>query len=106
MLRSKYLLRNEGKDYTFQSVILAGVHDVKSLKLKLRSDEEHKYNSPWNSATDFNIGMSFSKNEIMTMLEEYCYDTKVRMDKDYFAGKLYYYISAYPFWVSKLCKIE
>ncbi|MBU3176416.1 AAA family ATPase [Clostridium estertheticum] len=105
MLRSKYLLRNEGNDYTFQSVILAGVHDVKSLKLKLRSDEEHKYNSPWNIASDFNIDMSFSKDEIMTMIEEYCSYTKVIMDKDYFAEKLYYYTSGYPFLVSKLCKI-
>ena len=29
MLRNKYLLRNEGEDYTFHIVILAGVHDVK-----------------------------------------------------------------------------
>lgn len=36
MLRSKYLLRNEGRDYTFHSVILAGVHDIKTLKLKIR----------------------------------------------------------------------
>lgn len=28
MLRKKYLRRNEGKDDTFQSVILAGVHDI------------------------------------------------------------------------------
>lgn len=32
MLRNKYLLRNAGKDRSFHSVILAGVHDVKSLK--------------------------------------------------------------------------
>ncbi|MCP4157869.1 MAG: AAA family ATPase, partial [bacterium] len=32
MLRHKYLLRNKGKDDTFQSVILAGVYDVKNLK--------------------------------------------------------------------------
>jgi hypothetical protein len=33
-----------------KNVILAGVHDVKSLKLKIRADEDHKYNSPWNIA--------------------------------------------------------
>ena len=33
MLRDKYLIRDEAK--TFHSVVLAGVHDVKSLKLKL-----------------------------------------------------------------------
>ena len=44
MLRNKYLERNSFK--TFHSVVLAGLHDVKSLKLKLRPDEEQKYNSP------------------------------------------------------------
>ena len=38
MLRNKYLLARVGKDYTFSSVILAGVHDVKNLKLKLRTE--------------------------------------------------------------------
>ena len=48
LLRNKYLKRNE--DITFHSVILAGVYDVKNLKLKIRSDEQHQYNSPWNIA--------------------------------------------------------
>ena len=34
MLRNKYLLRQQGKDRTFSSVILAGVYDIKNLKLK------------------------------------------------------------------------
>ena len=105
MLRNKYLLRNEGQDFTFHSVILAGVHDVKSLKIKIRPNEEHKYNSPWNIASDFDVDMSFSSKEIMTMLDNYCEDKKVQMDKEYFAKKLYYYTSGYPFLVSKLCKI-
>ncbi|WP_354093737.1 AAA-like domain-containing protein [Clostridium gasigenes] len=37
MLRSKYLSREMDEDYTFKSVILAGVHDVKTLKFKLRA---------------------------------------------------------------------
>ena len=43
MLRSKFLKRNTRP--TFHSVILAGVYDIKNLKLKLRPDEERKYNS-------------------------------------------------------------
>jgi len=105
LLRNKYLLRNEGQDYTFHSVILAGVHDVKSLKIKIRPDEEHKYNSPWNIATDFNVDMSFSKEEIMTMLDDYTENKNVTLDKEYFAERLYFYTSGYPFLVSKLCKI-
>ena len=40
MLRDKYLERDEIK--TFHSVVLAGVHDVKSLKIKLRPNEEQR----------------------------------------------------------------
>jgi len=40
MLRNKYLARETGKDFTFKSVILAGLYDVKSLRLKIRSEEE------------------------------------------------------------------
>ncbi|OAA83189.1 AAA-like domain-containing protein [Clostridium ljungdahlii] len=105
MLRNKYLLRNAGKDKTFHSVILAGVHDVKSLKLKIRPDEEHKYNSPWNIASDFDVDMSFSKEEIETMLDEYIKDKGVKLDKEYFSKRLHFYTSGYPFLVSKLCKI-
>ena len=128
MLRSKYLLRNEGRDYTFHSVILAGVHDVKQASqiydfdmiaysceemsrrfltkdLKIRADEEHKYNSPWNIASDFDVEMSFSISEIKTMLDDYVKNKAVDLNKEYFAEKLYFYTSGYPFLVSKLCKI-
>lgn len=105
MLRNKYLLRNEGRDYTFHSVILAGVHDVKSMKLKIRPDEEQKYNSPWNIATDFDVDMSFSKEEIETMLIDYIDSKGVKLNKEYFSQKLHFYTSGYPFLVSKLCKI-
>jgi Predicted AAA-ATPase. len=105
MLRNKYLLRNTGKDYTFHSVILAGVHDVKSLKLKIRLEEEQKYNSPWNIASDFDVDMSFSEEEIVTMLDDYTENKGVILDKTYFSERLYFYTSGYPFLVSKLCKI-
>jgi hypothetical protein len=35
MLRDKYLFRNAGEDFTFHSVILAGVYDVRNLKQKM-----------------------------------------------------------------------
>jgi len=51
MLRHKYLQQHDGRDYSFQSIILAGVHDIKTLKAKIRPDAESgKYNSPWNIA--------------------------------------------------------
>ena len=80
MLRNKYMKRQEGMDDTFKSVILAGVYDIKNLKLKLRPEEEKKYNSPWNIAADFNVDMSFSPKEIATMLEDYEADHHTGMD--------------------------
>jgi len=105
MLRNKYLARETGKDYTFKSVILAGLYDVKSLKLKLRSEEEAKYNSPWNIAVDFNIDMSFSAKEISTMLEEYSKDNNLSMDVNSISEKLYFFTEGYPYLVSRLCQI-
>ncbi len=43
-LRGYYL--NRENNPIFHSVILAGVYDVKNLKLKLRDDREYQYNSP------------------------------------------------------------
>ncbi|GAB4417509.1 MAG: AAA family ATPase [Bacteroidia bacterium] len=104
MLRSKYLLRMEEADATFHSAVLAGVHDIKSLKLKVRSDDTAQYNSPWNIAADFKVEMSFAPHEIAPMLVEYSQAEGVEIDVDWFADKLYYYTSGYPFLVSKLCK--
>lgn len=50
LLREKYLRMQQGKEQTFHSVILAGVYDIKTLKVKLHPEEESKYNSPWNIA--------------------------------------------------------
>lgn len=112
LLRKKYLRRNEGKEATFQSVILAGVHDVKTLKAKIRPDAEQKpfdraqdrYNSPWNIAVDFTVDLSFSPADIATMLQEYQQDKQIALDIPAIAAKLFYYTSGYPYLVSKLCK--
>ncbi|KKR03965.1 MAG: hypothetical protein UT30_C0015G0001, partial [Candidatus Uhrbacteria bacterium GW2011_GWF2_39_13] len=103
MLRDKYLRRDRGEK-TFHSVVLAGVYDVKSLKLKIRKDTETKLNSPWNIAADFNVDMSFNPAEIKTMLVSYAKDKKVKMDLNAISNRIYYYTSGYPFLVSKICK--
>jgi hypothetical protein len=105
MLRTKYLDCSQGKDHTFHSVILAGVHDVKTLKHKIRPGAEAKYNSPWNIAVNFKIDMTFSPREIASMLEQYAADRNVALDIPLFAEKLFYFTSGYPFLVSCLCKI-
>jgi hypothetical protein len=102
--RKKYLERSETGAPTFRSVILAGVHDIKNLRAKIRPDAEHSYNSPWNIAAPFNIDMSFGPEEIATMLLEYEGDHQTGMDIMAVAGRLYYYTSGYPFLVSRLCK--
>ncbi len=103
VLRNKYLERGSFK--TFHSVVLAGVHDVKSLKLKLRSEDERKYNSPWNIAADFTVDMNLQPSEIKPMLDEYVADKGVKMNTLQIAETLFYYTSGYPFLVSKLCKM-
>ena len=105
ILRNKYLNRDRPNNATFHSVILAGVHDIKTLKLKLRADEEQKYNSPWNIATDFKVEMSLLPHEIEPMLEEYAADKTITLDAKILAEKLFYYTSGYPFLVSKLCQM-
>ena len=105
ILRNKYLLREQSEDKTFRSVILAGVHDVKNLKLKLRPDEERKYNSPWNIAVEFDIDMDFNVKEIKTMLKDYKEDRDVAMNINEIAKRIHYYTSGQPFLVSKLAEI-
>ena len=102
LLRNKYLVRD--KTSTFHSVVLAGLHDVKMLKLKLRPNEEQKYNSPWNIAADFEVDMNLKAKEIKPMLDEYCAATGVTMNTQQMADVLFYHTSGYPFLVSKLCK--
>ncbi|GEP63500.1 hypothetical protein CBE01nite_12680 [Clostridium beijerinckii] len=105
MLRNKFLLRQQGKDKTFYSVILAGVYDIKNLKLKIRQDDEKKYNSPWNIAVNFNVDMSFNSDEISTMLKEYSEDKNVTISIKEISEIIYFYTSGYPFLVSRLCQI-
>lgn len=88
----------------FQSVILAGVYDIKNIKRKIRSDGEHKNNSPWNIAAKFRVDMSFSQKDIAGMLEEYEQDYRTGMNIADMAELLYEYTSGYPYLVSWLCK--
>jgi AAA-like domain/PD-(D/E)XK nuclease superfamily len=103
MLRQKYLFRKAIP--TFHSVVLAGLHDIKTLKSKIRPESEQKYNSPWNIAADYRVNMNLLIPEIVPMLEEYKQDRGVEMDTQAIAEQLFYYTSGYPFLVSKLCKI-
>ena len=104
-LRSCYLERETKGTYAFQSVILAGVYDIKNLRRKLRPDEEHKTNSPWNIAADFDVDMELSRDGIREMLNAYEADYRTGMDTDEMAVFLYDYTHGYPYLVSRLCKM-
>jgi len=114
VLRDKYLRRNDGNDYSFQSIILAGVYDIKNLKLKMvkagthkLQDGEKRINSPWNIAIDFNVDMSLNEKEIASMLAEYENDHKTGMDIEVISKEIRSYTSGYPYLVSRICqKIE
>ncbi len=102
-LRAYYLDRDRVP--TFQSAILAGVYDIRNLKRKIREDEEHKANSPWNIAADFKVKMSFSKQAIAGMLVDYEEDFHTGMDVDQISELIFDYTSGYPFLVSRICKL-
>lgn len=102
-LRAYYLRRDSVP--ALQSVILASVYDIKNLKSKLPSEEGSRTNSPWNIAVDFTMDMSFSEEDICSMLSEYEQDRQTGMDTGVMAKLLYDETAGYPFLVCRLCKI-
>mgnify|MGYP002860706311 CR=1 FL=1 len=105
LLRDGYIAREARGVKTFQSVILAGVTDVKHLKSKIRDDGEHKENSPWNIAADFTIDMSLSEVGIKGMLDEYEADHHTGMNTADIARQIREYTNGYPFLVSRICQL-
>ena len=111
ILRTKFQARSKRKDFTFHSVILAGVYDIKNIKLKMVQEGMHSlvggernYDSPWNIAENFDEDMSFSAEEIAGMLYYYEADHKTGMVIPEIAKEIYYFTSGYPFLVSLICK--
>ena len=105
MLRKKYIERDQfGDNSTFWSVVLVGVYDIKSMKVKIRPEEEHKYNSPWNVAADYKLDMTFNPQEISTMLADYESENHIGLDINEISDEIYKYTSGYPVLVSGVCK--
>ncbi|MBQ8639974.1 MAG: AAA-like domain-containing protein [Lachnospiraceae bacterium] len=102
-LRGYYIHRK--KRPTFQSVILAGVYDIKNLKQKISDGSTNKVNSPWNIAADFPVDLSFSAEEIAGMLHSYEIDYQTGMHVSAISELLYNYTAGYPYLVSRLCQI-
>lgn len=104
-LRNGYIRRDTDNIATFQSVILAGVTDVRHMRSKIRTQDQHKVNSPWNIAADFDLDMSFSAEGIKGMLEEYESDHHSGMDIMAMAQLIRDYTGGYPFLVSRICQL-
>ena len=105
-LRSLYIKSEINPGFrTFQSVILAGVTDVKHLRGKIRDEGQHKINSPWNIAADFDMDMSLSEEGIAGMLEDYEADHHTGMNVTDMAKEIRDYTGGYPFLVSRLCQL-
>ena len=104
-LRDGYISRDTDGLPAFRSVILAGVTDVKHMKSKIRPEDEHKVNSPWNIAADFDIDMSLSEDGIKGMLDEYEADHHTGMDTAAIAHSIREYTNGYPFLVSRICQL-
>lgn len=102
ILRKYYLGRD--KVPIFHAVVLAGVYDIKNLKLKLRPEAEHQYNSPWNIAAKFKVNMRFSPSQIASMLTDYETEHQTGMDIREIAKQIDQYTSGYPVLVSAICK--
>ena len=105
MLRDGYISRDVEGMPAFQSVVLAGVSDIKHLKRKIRPDDQHRVNSPWNIAVDFKIDMSLSREGIRGMLDEYESDHHTGMETAKIAGLIRDYTNGYPFLVSRICQL-
>ena len=103
ILRNMYLDRSDNEP-AFQSVILAGVYDIKNIKLKIQDEKVRRYNSPWNIADEFKVDLSFSPADIATMLKQYEEDYNLGIDIEWFSTQIYAYTSGYPFLVSYICK--
>ncbi|MDE7312930.1 MAG: ATP-binding protein [Eubacterium sp.] len=112
-IRGYYIDRDQTP--TFQSVILAGVYDIRNLKRRvlhqavLPAGEREMYedtleagsrNSPWNISVDFKVDMSFSPQDIAGMLAEYEKDYHVGMDICEMANVIYEHTAGYPYLVS------
>lgn len=102
MLRDMHLHPQQHAVPTFQSVILAGISDVRQVTLQ--SDDGLTMYSPWDFATDCPVDLSFSEEEIAGMLREYEADHRIGMDIPEIASLLHAYTSGYPFLASRICK--
>ena len=105
-LRQQYLQRESDSGWpAFQSVVLAGITDVRNLRMRIRPEEASSVNSPWNIAADFNVSMSFTETDVSGMLADYEADHDTGMDIAAVSHEVIAWTGGYPFLVSRVCQI-
>ncbi len=62
------------------------MYDIKNIRQKIRTEDEHKRNSPWNVAADFDVDMSLPEQGIARMLAEYEKDCHTGMNIEHIAS--------------------
>lgn len=78
--KCRFSTRQICADTQIRGLLAASRIGGKNLKLKLRPESEHQYNSPWNIAADFKISMRLWAEQIAVMLGEYETDNQTGMD--------------------------
>ena len=104
-LRQGYIARDTMDAPAIQSVILAGVTDIRHLRAKIRPEGQHRVNSPWNIAVTFDDDMSLSAEGIAEMLGCYEAEHATGMDVSAMAQEIRDWTGGYPFLVSRLCQV-
>lgn len=104
-LRAGYIARDAEAAPAFHSVILAGMTNICLLSTLLRPSLQDLNCIPWNIATDFNVDMSFSAEEIAGMLAEYASDHHSGMDIPAVAQEIHAQTNGHPYLMSRICQI-
>ena len=102
-LRSNFLSAHSGTEACFQSVILAGVEDVRIPRASLLPPGHAERFGPWNIADDLNVDLKLSVEEIAGMLRAYESDHHTGMDVPAVSGELRRLTSGHPYVISWLC---
>lgn len=75
------------------------------MRVKVRDEDQHRVNSPWNIAVEYRVDMAFSAADIMCMLQQYESEHATGMDIASVAAQVSDYTGGYPFLASRVCQI-
>jgi hypothetical protein len=79
------------KRFNTTGICVPKKHYMVNIDSKIEQIKELIENELLNSAVDFNVDMSFSSEEIATMLEDYCNDNELIMDIEMLSKEVFFY---------------